>query len=206
VGSFLAGASPYGVLDMAGNVWEWVAEWYDESRGTKVLRGGSWDYAQSYARLDSRRWNYPIKRYSDLGFRCVLSSALVVEDSLQFTGAVVWDPVIAPNCGGPAISKESIAIDSNGNPLDGLRIEIDCYGNKWLSHPSGNPGEYEPGHYDFSFGQESPQDWECRVRAFDLDGEPVASSQTIEIEFNSNDCTPGGTGHQVAIVNWTKHW
>jgi len=62
-GSYPAGASPYGVLDMAGNVWEWVNDWFDGSYYSaspgsnppgpatgsyRVLRGGSWYY---YARF-----------------------------------------------------------------------------------------------------------------------------------------------------------
>lgn len=62
VGSYPKGASPYGVLDMGGNVWEWVADWYDpdyyassparnptgpESGTTKVIRGGGWDVPQT---------------------------------------------------------------------------------------------------------------------------------------------------------------
>ncbi|MGC9335727.1 MAG: LysM peptidoglycan-binding domain-containing protein [Anaerolineae bacterium] len=124
----------------------------------------------------------------------------------QFTGNVVWNPMIAPNCSGPAISKESIIQDMSGNPVNGVRVEVECYGNEWLSHPSGNPGEYEPGHYDFAFGQNEPQAWTCSARVFDINGQLVTSSQTVTIQFDTNDCLPGGTGHQVAIVNWTKHW
>jgi hypothetical protein len=123
----------------------------------------------------------------------------------QFTAEIIWDPVIAPNCSGPAISKQSIIRDAGGGPVNGARVEVECYGNKWLSHASGTPGEYEPGHYDFSFGQHTPQDWTCTARVFDLNSQPV-TSEVVTIQFDTNDCKPDGNGHQVAIVNWTKHW
>jgi LysM repeat protein len=124
----------------------------------------------------------------------------------RFTAEVIWDPMVAPNCSGPAISKQSLVKDAGGNPVNGVRIEVDCYGNKWLSHPTGNPGEYDAGHYDFSFGQSTPQDWSCTARVFDINGQTVTSSEAITIQFDTKDCRPHGVGHQVAIVNWTKHW
>ena len=88
VGSFESGSSPYGVLDMAGNVWEWVSDWYDEGyyaaaperspqgppRGlSKVLRGGSWTNTADLVRVTNRRADDPEMRNSDVGFRCARS-------------------------------------------------------------------------------------------------------------------------------------
>lgn len=86
VGSFPSGASPYGVLDMAGNAWEWVADWYDEGyyahspsrnpRGpdsgqSRVLRGGSWRYRRHGAQAGGRDWVGPSYWCDGCGFRCV---------------------------------------------------------------------------------------------------------------------------------------
>jgi formylglycine-generating enzyme required for sulfatase activity len=90
VGSYPAGASPYGALDMAGNVLEWVADWYSASYysispkrnptgppsgDTKLLRGGSWDVdIYGNARSAYRTYTEPSTHLSDIGFRCAISA------------------------------------------------------------------------------------------------------------------------------------
>jgi len=78
VGRYPEGATPDGLYDMAGNVWEWMENWYDDNtKGSKSLRGGSW-YGSPGSLVCSRRYGdgSPSSEDYDSGFRVVRPSPL----------------------------------------------------------------------------------------------------------------------------------
>ena len=87
VGIFLNGASPYGVLDLSGNVWEWTRSLYAsypynprdgrenlQSREGRVLRGGAFGLDGRFGRCAYRNWDDPSSGLRNFGFRICVAS------------------------------------------------------------------------------------------------------------------------------------
>lgn len=101
VGTFQSDQSPYGVMDGAGNVMEWVADWYQEAYykdspakdppspefGTyRVMRGGGYTTTGGDVRITSRSKMVPDFRDETIGFRCAISGSFADSDARKTLG------------------------------------------------------------------------------------------------------------------------
>ena len=81
VGAYPAGASPFGVEDLSGNVWEWCLDYYESYKGgdranprgpqhgaQRVYRGGSWKSRFASLKTTARSYNQPAYASNDVGF------------------------------------------------------------------------------------------------------------------------------------------
>lgn len=73
-GMYPLGRTKSGIWDLAGNVWEWQANFRDKDHDVLGLRGGSWDLNQNVARVSYRGLSHPYSRWDNYGFRVVALS------------------------------------------------------------------------------------------------------------------------------------
>jgi hypothetical protein len=201
VGRFPAGASPYGVLDMVGNTWQWVSDWYQEnyysqrpgknphgpdSGSYRVLRGGCWYNFTGTMRVSERFSTAPSDQLNHRGFRCardILNNDVKLADLRKQNKTTNFDKE-PPSFGAP----EHI---NNDVKLADLRKQ-----NKMTNFDKEPP----------SFG--APEHIGSNVNSKYTDTHPVISADGQTLYFTSD--RPGGFGKQDGWFSkkiageWTK--
>lgn len=150
VGSYAEGQSPFGLYDMAGNVLEWTADWFDAayyasspssnpqgpaSGQLRVARGGSWyDFAKA-ATTSIRARVAPGDSLNSVGFRCAMDGEAAQASSTLATGST---PVPASASAAPASSSTSVAINPSSSACErpdiayGDTLNTQMAGGEWL--------------------------------------------------------------------------
>lgn len=163
VGNYATGRSPYGAYDMAGNVWEWVADWYDSdyysrspsenpigpaSGDYKVARGGSWLDTDANAHAADRYSLILNTGYSNVGFRCVagtVTTPIPIQTRIpQATRTPTTRPTtsITPSPT-PTVTAQTIAVSALLT-----RSIFDDFSDKTSGWPEFSDADGEWAHYE----------------------------------------------------------
>lgn len=204
VGSYPSGASPYGALDMAGNVWEWMNDWFDASyypgpssnpqgagpRSTRVIRGGSWADSVSSLRSALRGRADPSYSGDHFGFRCASNLITSSSPTLTLVPSPTFTATATSNSPTGTITGSIMWDDI---PFTGVTVKL-C--TKWLYTCSGTEftgvtdakgvftiAEISPGDYQVITKYPGQND-ETRMQDQNAGGAPVVVKVSAGEMFN----------------------
>ena len=208
VGSYTPGVSPYGALDMTGNVWEWVNDWYDSeyyssspsanppgpiNGTTKMLRGGGWHGNWTRLRVAARDEVPPSYEENSVGFRCTTS----VTSSTIIDGLYSYFPFdnSSIDITGFAVTEESAPI-SYDTGLIGSAVSITTDSSSSMIYLGNSIADRDDTYRDVMYDNATVNAW-INIRDFDSHTEG-----TMVIVSGMPGEQPGLGGCEDAINHW----